>query len=199
MKKYPNFTKYFNRTPRGWAIFVIVFYLISFLGSIMTIFTQGLGAGLGSLLYSLVWTIVVVGFFAYIYYTQMTLEKARIGKHLTKYYGLEGEALTKTFEEIENGLEKPRYSDAMNKRRYNSFFVTENWAVGTEGVMLLRANAVKLSDIKTIEKNILTRRKKGITTYYHILQITDKNDYVHQFYLRSQENLDMAYDFLMNL
>lgn len=197
MKKYPNINKYFNRTPKGFILFFLILYVISGIASLaLSIFSPEIP--LVDKLISLVWTIVIVGIFYYFYICQVSLTKARMGKHLKKYYGLEGDALVAAIDSIESELNKPLYADASNKRKYNAFFVTENWLVGTDGVMLMRANACKRADIQKIEKNVLTRRRKGITYYYYILQVTDKNNYVYQFYLRSQENVDMAYDFLMN-
>lgn len=197
MNRYQNINKYFNRTPKGFALFFMVFYVITGGLSLVISFTTP-DISIFTKIFSLAWTIVLIGLLFYLYNSQVMLAKARMGKHLKKYYGLEGDVLVETLDSIENEISKPLYADASNKRRYNAFFVTENWLVGTDGTMLLRANACKRADIISIEKAIYERRRKGITTYYHILLIMDKNGYTYEFFLRSEANLDMAYDFLMN-
>ena len=60
----------------------------------------------------------------------------------------------------------------------------------------VRPNACKRSDIKSIDPEIYTRNRKGITYYYYILKVVDKNDYTYEFWLRSEDNVAMAYEFL---
>lgn len=197
MKKNPNINKYYNRTPKGFALFFLILYMISGIASlVICILTPGIP--IGTIIGTLVWSVVLVGLLYYLYIGQVTLVRARMGKHLTKYHGLVGDALVATIDSIDKEIGRPVYADASNKRKYNAFFVTENWLVGTDGVMLLRANACKRADIKSIEKTIYERHRKGVTMYYHILLVTDKNDYKYEFFLRNEQNLDMAYDFLMN-
>lgn len=197
MKKYPVFNKYFNRTPKGFALFFFIFYILTCATTVLaSIFVPEIPIMIK--IVSIAWNLLIIWWLFNIYSSQITLKKARIGKHLKKTHGVEGDELVAMLDSIEAEMNKPLYADATNKRRYNAFFVTENWLVGTDGIMLVRANACKRSDIKTIEKNVLTRYRKGITYYYYVLQVTDKNDHIYQFWLRSQENVDMAYDFLMN-
>ncbi len=201
MNQNPNINKYFNRTPKGFLIALMVFYGgIGVLLAIGSLFGAGSGffERIGSFIMALIWTVVVTGVVFFFYMRLVTLEKVRLGKHLNKYYGLEGDALKEQIAKIDAEVGKPLYADAADKKRYNAFFVTENWLVGTDGIMLMRANACKRADITKIEPAVLTRYRKGITYYYYILQVTDKNNYTYQFWLRSQENVDMAYSFLMN-
>ena len=194
MKKYSTLNKYFNRTPRG---FLFVFFLFNAIPTAINI----IGAIISFdpiLLVGTAVSVVFTAFVFYLYYNQLTLKKARLGKHLKKHYNLEGEQLVAALDSIENEINAPLYSDATNKRKFNAFFVTQNWLVGTDGIMLLRANACRRDNIKSIETNYLVRSKNGFTMYYYVLQVTENDGYVHRFYLRSEENRDMAYDFLMN-
>ena len=202
MKKYQNFTKYFNTVPRTYALILMIFYGISLILCIAVFFVDlGIPGGVELMMKvtSLAWAVIVEGFFVNLYVVQSTLKRARIGKQLKKNYGLTGEALDAALAEINTELENPLYADATKKKKFNSFFVTKNWIVGTEGIMLLRANAVKLADIQTVEKNYYTRTKRGFTLYYYVVQLTTKSGRVHRFYLRSEENVDMACEFLLNV
>lgn len=195
MNKYPNITKYFNRTPRGWAMFGLIFYAgCTALGVILSLAQFQLFAVIGSL----VWSLVICGLMFKIWYDQTTLKGARIGKHLKKYYGLEGDALEHAFEQMNEELAHPKYADATNKKKSNAFYVTENWLLGTDGIMLMRANACKVSDIKSVEPAVQTVRQKGITHYYYILKVINKSGFEHYFWLRSEENVKLAYDYIVN-
>lgn len=196
MNKYPNITKYFNRTPRGWAMFGLIFYgvtsALAVVGSLVS------GFGIGPAAVALVWALIICGLMFKLWSDQTTLKKARIGKHLKKYYGLEGDALEHAFEQMNEELTHPKYADATNKKKSNAFYVTENWLLGTDGIMLMRANACRIDDIKSVEPHLQTVYRKGITYYYYILKVTNKSDYQHFFWLRSEENVQLAYDFIVN-
>lgn len=198
MKRYPNINKYFNRTPRGYIWFLMIFHIVSgtlfFIGcSSMPEFTLDI-----RIVY-LVYLVVVAVVLFYLYIRIVTLKKARLGKHLTKYYGLKGKALEQQIGAIELEVGHPIYADISSSRKYNAFYITDNWLVGTDGVNLLRANVCKREDIVKIETGVMVRIRKGTSYFYHILEVTDKNNYTYNFWLRSQKNLDMAYDFLSKL
>ena len=194
-KKYPNINKYFNRLGKGFVLALTIFYgcfgLLLIVGCL-----SGTEVEFGMLIGSIIWTIgiVVVSFIFYL--RQVNLEKARLGKHLKKYYGLEGEALTNQIAKIDAEVGRPVYADASKKKRYNAFFVTENWLVGTDGFYLLRANACKREDIKSMKPLVVEMTRKGMTTYYYILQVDDKNGYTYNFWLRNEDNMIAAHEFL---
>lgn len=202
MKKYQNFTKYFNTVPRTYALILMIFYGISLIISIALCFVElGIPGEVEGIMKvtSLMWAIIVEAFFINLYMVQFTLKRARIGKQLKKNYGFTGEELDAALAEINTELENPRYADATKKNKFNSFFITKNWIVGTEGVMLLRANAIKIADVAKVEKNYLVRHNRYRKIIYYVLQLTTKSDRVHRFYLRSEENVDMAGEFLLKV
>ncbi len=190
MKKYPNINRYFNRKKRNIYKTILILYgimvIFMFLTNLSTpdeVFYRKAGY------YS--WTVLLAIVVFYLYKRQVNLEKVKLGKHLTKYYGLEGTALREQIAKIDAEVGKPLYADAMDKNRHNAFFVTQNWLVGTDGIAPGRLNACKRSDIINMEKKV-------IDGCYYTLQVTDKNNYIYEFWLRSRENVIMAYDFLTN-
>ena len=100
---------------------------------------------------------------------------------------------------IEAEVENPVYADVSKKHKYNAFFITEHWLVGTDGVNLLRANACKREDIVKFDMGTMVKIRKGTSYVYYILMVTDRNNYTYKFWLRSQEHLEMAYEKLKNL
>ena len=198
MKKYPNINKYFNRTPRGYLIFLMILHILAGGGILFWLFTMPEISWVIKIIY-LAYVILVALVICRFYLNIVTLVNARLGKHLTKYHGLEGEALVSQIDAIEDEIEKPVYADVSSKCKYNAFFITDNWLVGTDGVNLLRVNACKREDIVNIDTGVMVKIRKGKSYFYHILKVTDKNDYTYQFWLRSQKNLDLAYEKLMKL
>lgn len=195
MKKYPNINKYFNRTPKGYMLFLLIFHIVS--GGIIYIGCCSLPEFFPVIRIGyLVYLVLIAQVIYYFYLRIVTLKKVRMGKHLTKYYGLERDALERQLDAIDKEMGHPIYADISKSRKYNAFFITENWLVGTDGVNLLRANVCKRQDIVKIDTGVMIRIRKGTSYTYHILVVTDKNDYTYNFWLRSRKNLDMAYDFL---
>ncbi len=208
MKPYPNITKYFNTVPRTYLLVATIWFGIVFIGSVAVAIASIVSGGgtipgddpaLGYIIYSLIYCAVVFLIFFYLYSCQFTLVRARVGKHLAKTYGYNKEQLENIFVQINQEIVNPRYGDAMRKKKYCSFFITQNWIIGTDGVMIYRANAVHLANVCNVAKNVLTRYRKGITYYYHVLEITDVKKHVYRFYLRDEQYRDQAYDFLVNL
>ena len=133
------------------------------------------------------------------YRNQVTLKKARLGKHLRRYYHLKGDELVAQIDAIEEEVGRPLYADVSRSKKYNAFFITENWLVGTDGVMLMRVNACKKADIVAIDMGIEVKIRKGTSYVYHTLVVTDKNQYTYRFWLRSEGNLDTAYNQLVDM
>lgn len=198
MKKYPNINKYFNRTPRGYLIFLMILHILSGGGIflwLLTVSEIGWGIKIGYLVYVVLIALVIHHF----YMNVVTLANARLGKHLTKYCGLEGDTLVAQIDAIEAEVGKPVYADVSNNHKYNAFFITDNWLVGTDGVNLLRANVCKRVDIVKVDTGVMVKIRKGKSYFYHILMVTDKNNYTYKFWLRSQKNLQMAYEKLKHI
>lgn len=195
MRKYPNINKYFNRTPKGYMLFLLIFHIVS--GGLIFIGCCSLPEFflLIRIVY-LVYLIVIAFIIYYLYLRIVNLKNVKVGNHLMKYYGLEGKALERQIDAIDKEMVHPIYADICSNRKYNAFFITENWLVGTDGVNLLRANVCKRQDIIKVDTGVMVRIRKGTSYTYHILVVTDKNNYTYNFWLRSQKNLDMAYDFL---
>lgn len=193
MKKYPNINQYFNRTPKGYLIFLLLLHLLSG-GAIFVWLLPVPELGWGVKLVYLAYVVCVALIIYHFYRNVVTLAKARLGKHLRKYYGLEKEALAAQLDEIEAEVGNPVYADVSDRRKYNAFFITRHWLVGTDGVNLLRANACKREDIVKVDMGVMVKFRKGTSYFYHILMVTDKNDYTYKFWLRSPEKLEMAYN-----
>ena len=194
-KKYPNINKYFNRLGKGFVLALTVFY--GFVGVLLILGCLfGTEVEFGMLLGSIIWTVAIVAVSFMFYLRQVNLEKARLGKHLKKYYGLEGEALTNQIAKIDAEVGRPVYADASKKKKRNAFFVTENWLVGMDGFYLVRANACKREDIQSVKPLVVEMTRKGMTYYYYILQVEDKNDYTYNFWLRNEDNMIAAHEFL---
>ncbi len=198
MKKYPNINQYFNKTPKGYLILLLALHLLisgAILGWLIPVSGLGWGADIVYLAYMVCVALVILHF----YRNVVTLARARLGRHLKKYYGLENEALEAQLDEIEAEMGAPVYADVSGRRRYNAFFITRHWLVGTDGVNLLRANACKREDIVKVDMGVMVKFRKGTSYFYHILMVTDKNNYTYKFWLRSQKNLELAYEKLKNI
>lgn len=193
-KKYPNINKYFNRLGKGFVLVLMCFYGFTGICGALGCITAGFGFAAAAI--SLIWAFAIVAVCFMFYLRQVNLEKARLGKHLKKYYGLEGDALVRQLEMIDAEVGRPVYADASKKKKRNAFFVTENWLVGTDGVYLARVNACKRSDIVSVDPYILEMTRKGMTTYYYMLKVADKNLHTYEFWLRGEDNMMMAHEFL---
>ena len=198
MKKYPNINKYFNRTPKGYLIFLMLLHILCGVGIFVLLIPEteiGWGVKLGYLIYVIIIFCVIYHFYSNI----VTLANAKMGKHLKKYYGLEKEALVAQLDAIAEEVGNPVYADVSRKHKYNAFFITEHWLVGTDGVNLLRANACRREDIVKFDMGTMIKIRKGTSYIYYILMVTDKNNYTYKFWLRSQEHLERAYEKLETL
>lgn len=183
-KKYPTLNSYFNATPKLWFIILFVFYCITtVLGLLVDFSFGGLIAG-----------VLTIAVMYGLYLFQDMYEHLRIGKHLKKYHGYEGDGLVAAFDKMEQEANRPLYKDIPKQKSF-SFMVTENWIIGADGVMLLRMNACKRSDVVSIEIKTMSNSKQ---TFY-VLQIKDKHNYTYRFALSSPESAQLAYDFLRNV
>lgn len=196
MKKYPNINKYFNRTPRGYLISLMILHIL--IGGWIFVWLLTIPGGWIIKLLYLAYLVVIAYVIYHFYRNVATLANARLGKHLTKYYGLEGDALVAQLDAIEAEVGNPIYADVSNRRKYNAFFITENWLVGTDGVNLLRVNVCKREDIVSVDTGYMATVGHG-RTYYYILLVLDKNNYTYKFWLRSPENVEKAYEKLSNI
>jgi len=198
MKKYPNINKYLNRTPRGYLLFLLIGHIFVW-GGLFLWFLQEPEL---RIIDKLLFLAFVVGttLIPYSFYrNQVTLKKARLGKHLRRYYHLKGDELVAQIDAIEEEVGRPLYADVSRSKKYNAFFITENWLVGTDGTMLMRANACKKADIVQFDMGVEVKIRKGTSYIYHTLVVTDKNQYTYRFWLRSEENLATAYNQLVDM
>ncbi len=184
MKKYPTLNSYFNATPKLWFMILFVFYCV----------TTILGLLIDFSIFGLISGVITVAIMYGLYLFQDMYEFLRVGKHLKKYHGFEGDGLVAAFNKMEQEAAKPVYKDIPKQKSF-SFMVTENWIIGADGVMLLRMNACKRSDVTSMEVRTMSNSKQ---TFY-ILQIKDKNNYTYQFALSSPESAQLAYDFLKSV
>lgn len=184
MKKYPTLNTYFNATPKLWFKILFVFYCVTtILGLLIDFSILGLVSGA-----------LTVAIMYGLYLFQDMYEYLRIGKHLKKYHNLEGDALVAAFNKMEQEAAKPLYKDTPKQKSF-SFMITENWIIGSDGVMLLRMNACKRSDVTSVEVKTMSNSKQ---TFY-ILEVKDKNGYTYRFALSSPESTQLAYDFLKSV
>lgn len=198
MKKYPNINKYLNRTPRGYFLFLLIGHILVW-GAFLL---WGLLDPELRMIDKFQLLVLVVGttLIPYSFYrNQVTLKRARLGKHLSRYYHLKGDELVAQIDAIEEEVGRPLYADVSKKKKYNAFFITENWLVGTDGTMLMRANACKRADIVKTDMGVEVKIRKGTSYVYHTLVVTDKHQYTYRFWLRSEENLATAYNQLVDI
>lgn len=184
MKKRPTLNSCFNGTPKLWFMILFVFYCVTtVLGLLIDFSIMGLISGA-----------LTVAVMYGLYLFQDMYEFLRVGKHLKQYHGYEGDGLTAAFDKMEQEATRPLYKDVPKQKSF-SFMITENWIIGADGVMLLRMNACKRSDVVSTELKTMSNSKQ---TFY-VLQIKDKNNYTYQFALSTPESAQLAYDFLKNV
>lgn len=195
MKSYPNFNRYFNKSTKLNAKIVLIFFGLFSVS--MFIYAVCLGEySIGMLAYELVRVIVTIGLLLYIYLSQFNIKTARIGRTLKKKYAQGDAARAKELaDELERELEAPVYSDVSNKKKYCNFVITKNWVIGSDGRNLFRANAVRLDNIKEMEKNVVAvrNRRSWVTNYFYELEIKDKDNTTYRFELRTEDSLGDAY------
>ena len=73
-------------------------YALSTVGAFLGLFA---GEGFFGALFSFVVTAALTFFVYWLYLGQVTFARAKMGKHLNKYYGLEGDALQRQIDAIE--------------------------------------------------------------------------------------------------
>lgn len=198
MKKYLNITKHFNTVPRTFLLVWIIIHIL------WTVFFQVRTFLVGKMLMEiwigfLIGHIVIFGFLFYLYYSQFALERTRIAKQLRRRWGFSKEEVVEALNQINEELEYPRYSDVTERQKCYSFFVTDNWVIGTEGNVALRVNAVNISNIKSVAKEEEFVFSNNGPKAYHTLFVMDKKGYIHEFFQRDVECMNKAYNFLINI
>ena len=201
--KYPNFNKYFNRTPKITALIFLIFFgitnVISIIYGLFSVVTSGLS--IVSFITSALYSVVVIALFAWLYIVQSDMKNARIGKKIKKNFANgDSERAVQMVEQIESELSEPVYSDVAKKKKNCNFIVTKNWVVGSDGRNFFRANAVRLDSIKEAEKTIVTvrNRRSWVETHFYELEIKDNNNVTYHFQLRNEESMEDAYHEVMS-
>lgn len=192
--KYPNFNKYFNRSPKFAALIGLIFFGITNVISI--IYSVTLSMPFMDFISSALYSVVVIALFAWLYIVQFDMKNARIGKKIKKNFANgDSERAAQMVEQIESELSEPEYSDVSKKKKKCNFIVTKNWVVGSDGRNLYRANAVRLDSIKEAEKTNVTvrNRRSGAEAHYYELEIKDNNNVTYHFQLRDEDSMQDAY------
>lgn len=190
MKKYPNITKYFNTIPRTFLLIGLIIYTSITIVFHWRLFVVGRTPIVIQLILLSVSVLLIV-YMANAYYVQFSLERARIGKHFKKYLGFSKEEVAAALTQINSELERPVYSDINPKRKKCCFFITNNWVIGTDGAAALRVNAVRIADIKSVDK--------GGDTYSCTLEVRDNRNWGYYFHLSSYQHVNMAVKYLNNI
>lgn len=185
---YPNITKYFNQRAKKWALAGIVYCglsLLSLVASVIINFISGNISGAVTNSLGILFHAVLFILFLNIMGAQTTLKTAFIGKMLKQQYSLNSDAIAFTLRNINEEINTAEYLD--NTQNY-SFIITDNWVIGCVG-MFSRAYAVKLGDIKEIQK--LDYHYKNAVTYQIVLKL--KNDeFEHKYTFLSELQRDEA-------
>ena len=131
----------------------------------------------------------------------MTLVYAHIGTSLKE----RGYDVKKSLDEIESELENPIFAQiyrGINKSM--DFIITRNWIVGTDDLLLMSANAVRISEIVSVDLNEMdlysfSQATLGIHArkkHYNRIRITDKEKRIFSFCVMNERCQKEAYDFI---
>lgn len=191
---YTNIKNNFNYWPKlGSKIMVAysAFMLISNIPVLFSVLSQGIGpATIGTLAYSLIGLLFSIILFFYFLKTlkaQSTLKNAYMGKIMRKKLNYPDGQIEAALAQIDAEAAAPVYIDTNTK---NTFMITKNWVIGGTG-NLMRALAVKISDIKKYERLIVENRR-GSTSYGFYLVITINPGDEFRIRLGSSELMDEA-------
>lgn len=199
MNKYPNFKKYFNTNPRLWLGLWLAIYEAIIVGAIILSIYAGKFFFL-ELAYAQICCILIPGM---LYHRQLTLVKAYIGKNLKR----RGYDVEQALDEIEAELENPAFAQIHSGiNRSMNFIITRNWIVGTDDLLAMRANAVRISDIVSVDLNEIdtysvsqgTARHHVRTKHYFRVKFSDKNNRIYCFSVRNEKCQREAYDYIVN-
>ncbi len=199
--KYPNLAKYFNKVPAFFYLMsIVVIIVVVVIFSIENVKKGEFGSAQGAIYVYLlaVWFLFLSVFQ---YFVTLNFEKMKMGKHISKYY-TDKECMESVLARIDEEFEDARYMDVRpGIIQGTNFAITKNWIIGTDGVMLMQANAVRIASLRKIDYDILEGRKGrpgARTSYcYHLLKLTDEHDYTYSFYLRDYESLQQAFSIVM--
>lgn len=215
MKKYVNFSKYFNINPRFWIVIggvaaeiAILFFLSVCIESTIDVirhpsdeFLITCAKELIVLAAMFVMGIAVVYFCWEACFHQTTLVYVHIGNSLRE----RGFDVKKSLDEIEEELAEPMYAQihrGLNKSM--DFIITRNWIVGTDDLLLMSANAVRIADIASVDLAELdtysfAQATPGIHAnkkHYDRIRVIDKENRVFSFSVLTKKCQLEAYDFL---
>ncbi len=212
MKKYNNFSKYFNTNPRLWFIILgVVVELCVVLSSVVVIYAVINGLGDASdnkmaiimvCIIGIAWclgmTIATFKSVRRLCFDQVTLVNARIGKELER----RGYNVVHSLDEMEIELNTPILAQVHSgfNRSFN-FFITENWIIGTDDLIAMRANAIRISDIASVDLNEIStyhvRQGGGMHVtekHYFRVKLIDKDNRIYCFSVLNDECQREAYD-----
>ncbi len=191
---YTNIKKNFNYWPKLGAKIVLIYSGFSLLGNIMIILgslSQGLGdTNIYTLLHvlpGLTFHIVLFLYFFNVLKAQSTLKNAYIGKIMRKKFHYSEEQIEAALAQIDSEVVSPIYSDTATK---NTFMITQNWVIGASA-SLMRAMAVRITDIKSYERLVVENRGKS-TSYGYYLVVKNHADEEFRFRLGSSDLMDEA-------
>lgn len=191
---YTNIKKNFNYWPRLGAKIILIYSGFSLLGNIMIVLgslSQGLGdTNIYTLLHvlpGLTINIVLFLYFLNVLKAQSTLKNAYIGKIMRKKFHYSEEQIEAALAQIDSEVASPSYSDTATK---NTFMITQNWVIGASSG-LMRAMAVRITDIKNYERLVVEHRGKS-TSYGYYLVVKNYADEEFHFRLGSSDLMDEA-------
>ncbi|MGN0480537.1 MAG: ribosomal protein L7/L12 [Lachnospiraceae bacterium] len=191
---YTNIKKNFNYWPKLGAKIILIYSGFSLLGNIMIILgslSQGLGdTNIYTLLHvlpGLTFHIVLFLYFLNVLKAQSTLKNAYIGKIMRKKFHYSEEQVEAALAQIDSEVASPVYSDTATK---NTFMITQNWVIGASSG-LMRAMAVRITDIKNYERLVVENRGKS-TSYGYYLVVKNHADEEFHFRLGSSDLMDEA-------
>ncbi len=188
MKVYPNFKKYFNKTPRSYLMAMMMLNVVSIGFTVIMVAMDGDFHLIPKLLVQVIFNLI---FWGYFYSTQITLKRAHIGKSLKKRLG-DSDSMVQALEQMEEEMEHPVYSNFSPRRQNNNFVITKNWIIGAQGMLFFRANAVPLSDVIKVEHQVVIYRGRHSGTHF-ALTITDKENKKYEFLLKNEDDLGDAF------
>ncbi len=214
MKKYNNFSKYFNTNPRLWIIilgivgeiFVVISTVILIYAGINRVGDSDGNKSAISIVYivGIIWCIAAsistFNSFKKKYLAQVTLVNARIGKELER----RGYNVVQSLDEMEAELDAPLLAQIHSgvNRGFN-FFITENWIIGTDDLIGMRANAIRISDIASVDLNEIStyhvRQGGGMyitEKHYFRVKLMDKNNRIYCFSVLNEKCQREAYNWI---
>lgn len=202
MKRYTNFSKYFNTTPRFLIVVLGAAVEIPIVLFISTLIYKVIVAGLAGESYDIIIPLLeilggclgmVIGILCLadkLYGDQVKLVKARIGKDFKR----RGYDVKNCLDEIEAELEVPMLAQIHSGINSGvNFIITRNWIVGTDDLLLKRAHAIRISEIVAADLN----EAKNTGRHYLRLKIADKNNRIYRFAMRNEDCQREAYDYII--